>query len=339
MIDSTANNELRMPAAEVRSGLNRGVQDADTARADGLDGLARLRTARTATQAREAERLSQKLGPDHPRVAVLQARVAADPVLTAQLRAEAGRARTQPLSVGSGWAVHGHVRTGDGKPVPGLTAGLYGPDGRRAEGFGWGCTDAAGYFLARAETLPQQVQPLRLHLVDASGRHVYVEPRDLTPAAGQAVYLAITLDSDAGATAVCKPPPDDAGGTGTLPPKDEETTGLEGRKGEWTVVGTVTGADGAPMAGVTVSLYDRDLFFDDLLGQTTTDDAGRYRLVYRTGDFRDFIESRPDLYVRVLDPQAKEMHTQPAKIRMEAGKTETLDVRVGRAAPGPRKRP
>jgi|GEM_PF-1339298 len=342
MTNSTGNNQLRMPASEVRSGLDGVVQDADTTRADGLDGLARLRSARTATQQREAARLAQKLGPDHPRVVALQERVAADPVLTAQVRAEAARARTQPVSVGGGWAVHGHVRTADGTPVPGLTAALYGPDGRRVEGVGWGCTDAAGYFLIRVETLPEQVQPVRLHLVDASGRHVYVEPRDLVPAAGQAVYRSITLGKDAGAAAVCNPPPDDAGGagggTGTAPPKDEGTTRLEGTKGEWTVVGTVSGEDGAPLPGVTVSLYDRDLFFDDRLGQTTTDDAGRYRLVYRTGDFRDFIESRPDLYVRVLDPAGKEMHTQPAKIRTEAGKTETLDVRVGKGGGRTRKR-
>jgi hypothetical protein len=341
MMINSLSGEMRVSGDEIRKELDRVVQEADTTRADELDGLARLRTARTAAHAREAARLSAKLGPDHPRVAVLEARVAADPVLTAQVQAEAGRARTQPVSVGeTGWAVHGHVRTADGRPVPGLTAALYDDFGRRVEGVGWGCTDAAGYFIIRLDKLPVEVQPVRLHLVDAAGQHVYVEPRALTPAAGEAVYLAITLDAgDPKALTVCNPPPDDAGAaaggtTNIVPPKEDGTTTLRGSRGEWTVVGTVTDADGAPLAGVTVSLYDRDLFFDDRLGQTTTDAQGRYRLVYHTGDFRDFIEARPDLYVRILDAQGKELHTQPARIRAEAGRTETLDVRVEPASSG-----
>lgn len=345
-MNTTETKELHFQGSEMRTRLRQTVKDADTERARGLDGLARLRTARTAAQQREAARLAEKLGPDHPRVAALQARVAAEPLLTAQIRAEAARASTPPLSVfGTGWAVHGHVRGVDGAPLPGITAALYDANGRRADAYGWGCTDAQGYFLARTEQVLDVPPDVFLHLVDARGNHVYVHPTPLAPRGGQAIYLPITLGGGSGLakTTVCPPPPDDAGGaagggtTTLLPPREGPAgeTGLGGDPAttrgadEWVVQGTVTRLDNAPMAGVTVSLYDRDLLFDDRLGDTTTDDEGRYRLVYRTGDFRDFIESRPDLYVRVLDAAGAELHTQPAKIRAEAGRTETLDVRVG----------
>ncbi len=209
---STAPNEVRITADEFRRDTEQRLAGADQARAAGLDGLARVREVRASVAQRERERLTEKLGADHARVAALEASVGAEAALASQLTAQAERTRTPPPP-----------------PVP--------------------------------------------------------EPE--------------ATDPDA-----------------------------------WTVRGRVTDAEGKPLPEVTVSLYDEDLFFDDRLGQATTDAEGRYALTYRTGDFRDLIERRPDLYVKVTAKNGSVLHVQPVEVRCEASRTEIIDVRVGGGSAG-----
>jgi hypothetical protein len=60
---------------------------------------------------------------------------------------------------------------------------------------------------------------------------------------------------------------------------------------------------GRPLGGLIVRAFDRDLVIDDKVGFATTDDDGRFEIDYRTEDFRDLGESRPDLYLRVYDAE------------------------------------
>jgi hypothetical protein len=68
-----------------------------------------------------------------------------------------------------------------------------------------------------------------------------------------------------------------------------------------TVVRVVDGGSGRPLAGLEVSLFDRDRFSaDDLLGSGTTDASGEVPFEYHSGHFAD-LEDRvsgmlPDLY-------------------------------------------
>ena len=79
------------------------------------------------------------------------------------------------------------------------------------------------------------------------------------------------------------------------------------------VRGRVTDAQSNGLARLTVSLYNKDLFFDHKLGQTETDDNGNYSLTYRTEDFRALIERKPDTYVKVLDQKEKTLYTSKKK--------------------------
>lgn len=57
----------------------------------------------------------------------------------------------------------------------------------------------------------------------------------------------------------------------------------------------------APLSGLFVKAFDKDLLFDDLLGSVTTDAQGRLSIVTELRDFREFFESRPDIYLKVYD--------------------------------------
>lgn len=68
------------------------------------------------------------------------------------------------------------------------------------------------------------------------------------------------------------------------------------------ITGTVEEAEtGRPLAKLIVRAFDRDLVFDDKVGFATTDAEGRLEIRYRSEDFSDLRESRPDLYLRVYD--------------------------------------
>ena len=62
--------------------------------------------------------------------------------------------------------------------------------------------------------------------------------------------------------------------------------------------GLVTAEDtGAGIADLTVSACDRDLFFDDLLGETQTDADGQFEIIYEADRFQSIFDRQPDIYL------------------------------------------
>jgi hypothetical protein len=100
----------------------------------------------------------------------------------------------------------------------------------------------------------------------------------------------------------------------------------------WIIRGRVTDASGQGVPNLIITLYDKDLFFDDRLGQTETGADGSYLLGYRTEDFRDLIERKPDLYLEVRTRDGKILRKRARPIRWEAGRVEIIDIALGQAA-------
>ena len=57
-----------------------------------------------------------------------------------------------------------------------------------------------------------------------------------------------------------------------------------------------------PLAGLCVRAFDKDLVKDDFLGEAETDAQGRFDIRFTDADFKDFLETRPDLYLCVFVP-------------------------------------
>lgn len=114
----------------------------------------------------------------------------------------------------------------------------------------------------------------------------------------------------------------------------EETSTLARRLGrrsvptpdQWMVAGQVLNADGAPAANVRVRVYDRDRKFDDLLGETLTDDHGDFSVVYHERDFQEKGENLPELYVLVEDPAGRPLYSSRDKLRYDAGRAEFFEI-------------
>lgn len=60
---------------------------------------------------------------------------------------------------------------------------------------------------------------------------------------------------------------------------------------------------GAPVAGASVEVFDKDIVIDDALGRTTTGSDGRFRVEFSWAQFKDGVfENRPDIFVEVRNP-------------------------------------
>lgn len=102
----------------------------------------------------------------------------------------------------------------------------------------------------------------------------------------------------------------------------------------FTITGVVREAEtGIGIPNLFVKAYDKDLIFDDLLGTAITAADGSFEIITEAGDFREFFDVRPDLYLRVLRAdRVTEIWSSEERVRWNAGQYEEFDVRIPRAA-------
>jgi len=98
----------------------------------------------------------------------------------------------------------------------------------------------------------------------------------------------------------------------------------------FTIDGAVTELQsGAPLPGLFVKAFDKDLFFDDLLGSDVSNAHGRFRIVTELRDFSEIFERRPDLYFRVYRSDRRTLvHTTERAVRWNAGPFSTVAIRI-----------
>ena len=92
--------------------------------------------------------------------------------------------------------------------------------------------------------------------------------------------------------------------------------------------GKVVDVKGQGMSGLTVSLYDKDLLFDDVLGTTITGKNGDFEIIYRIDAFQGLFEKKPDIYLKVLDAKGKTLYTSRKAVRCEAGREEFFNIKI-----------
>ena len=102
------------------------------------------------------------------------------------------------------------------------------------------------------------------------------------------------------------------------------------------VSGVVREAEsGRAVPGLLVNAFDQDLVKDDYLGQCETDADGRFEIRFTDADFKDVVESRPDLYLCVIAPGSREpVHDTRYEVRENADREEFFEIEIPRTALG-----
>jgi hypothetical protein len=308
--DATSGDSLN----QVASVLQNSLPGLDILRAVTFDNLQFLRTARAAGLRSEQERLAARLGDDDPRVIGLVARRAENELFISGLAAESERARVVPPDANKDtWVLHGFIRDEQLRGVPNVTVALYDRSGNWIQQLGFAGTSANGYFRLDVRSLANLKPPLFVHVLSGQATLLHADDEPLTPELETVLFHEVIVT-----------------GEKTAAPPVESRNDPVAQPDTWIVRGRVTDKDGKGLSKLIVSVYDKDLLFDDKLGQTETDSNGDYILTYHTEDYRDIIERKPDIYVKVLDQKGNMLYSSKKKIKFNVGRVEIVNVELGK---------
>lgn len=309
---ASSKKERRIPVAEVAKTFEAGIDGADASRLAGLQGLQKMRNAKANTLGREKQRLSRKLPADDRRLRTLDGKIAYNQGLVGDLDVEISRAAADVPDVdAASWVLYGFVRDSARNGLSDHTVTLHDEKGQLVGRTVYACTDANGYFVLKhtgLRTGAGQAQGF-LRITDADNTLRYLGDEAFAVMGGTLIYREIVVGDEK----VCTPPEDTDTGKPDIP--DDV----------WMVEGYVRRKEQG-VSGLLVSLYDKDLLFDDVLGTTTTGEGGYFRMLYRTEAFRKLFERKPDLYLKILDQNGETLFTSKREIRSQAGRREVFNI-------------
>lgn len=94
---------------------------------------------------------------------------------------------------------------------------------------------------------------------------------------------------------------------------------------------------GRPLPDLIVRAFDRDWVSDDKVGFGSSNRDGEFEIRFGLEDFRDFVETRPDLYLRVYDQQGiRLLHETTDAIRWNASHDERFELLIPARSLDPR---
>ena len=217
----TPGSDAQPDPSNLASQLKEAFADADTAAAERIQNLQWVHQARGSQLARAAADLKAEFGANDAVVKRAEQAAAAARTTGARLSSLHRQMTTEdpPVAPG-GWALHGHVFTGDGKPVRGFTVFLVDAANAYQELYGFANTDDAGRFIlaskpaetesskeTKAGSRAQAPAPeLFVKVTDLRSRPVYLDTTPLPLVPGSVTYKDIELAE--GAPPMGQPPGD-----------------------------------------------------------------------------------------------------------------------------------
>ena len=86
---------------------------------------------------------------------------------------------------------------------------------------------------------------------------------------------------------------------------------------------------GRTLPGLVVRGYDKDLIFDDHLGDARTDESGRFSIEFTDEPFRSPVDENPDVYLVVFDASGeRELLSTLDRVRRNAAAEEHFELEI-----------
>lgn len=107
-------------------------------------------------------------------------------------------------------------------------------------------------------------------------------------------------------------------------------SGSSGNAVTFKIKGHVVEKDtGAPLQGLLVKAYDKDVLFDDVLGSARTDAKGAFEIFAEEADFRELFDARPDLYFKVYAADGETLvHSTKDRVLKDRVRAARLRIEV-----------
>ncbi len=285
----------------------------------GLEKLKLVQSIKNQSLEKEKTRLEEIHGTEHPRVRKINSRLQYNQYMFKGLDLEIQNARIKvPTLKPNTWMVHGVVLDSEGNPVKGLSVGLFDEKGKWIRDLGYGCTDENGYFSITYPPDGKEIKDIPITTVvfirvfDAHYHVLYKDSNPLLVEINKVQYRRIFIPKEGEVCTTPEPGPEDT----VVAPDD------------WVVKGRVVDKEDKGMAGLTVSLFDKDLLFDDYLGTRKTDDNGDFDFIYRREGFKDLFEKIPEIYLKVLDKDGKMLYTSEKPVKAQPGEVKVFNIQI-----------
>ena len=269
----------------------------------------------------EAKRLEKKLGKSHQRVQQLQSSLNRNlnTIRCLEVELEIDNIQEPEFNPNS-TLIRGRVVDQSYRGLSRLKVTLESEPGKAISFLGTVETDASGYYAIEVEEKAfaklKELAPDGVFVAVSTpkGKQLYRQPQPLKLQKSDRTLVEVVLNrgdiSPIGSKQPTQPPP-------TVPEKEA-----------WVVRGRVTNRSGQGIPGLMVSAIDQDRRYDDKLGSVLTNQAGEFRIVYRSQDFREGSEPGPDLYVTVIDADGNLLFSSQNEVRENASREEVFEIRI-----------
>jgi len=115
--------------------------------------------------------------------------------------------------------------------------------------------------------------------------------------------------------------------------KEKEFEKIKEERSEFKIYGKILEKEtGKGIPNLIVKAVDKDLLYDDILGEATTDENGNFEIKYNKEDFKELLlDKEPDIYLNVRNANGDVIYTTETKVVYDALEEEEFVIRISKS--------
>lgn len=115
--------------------------------------------------------------------------------------------------------------------------------------------------------------------------------------------------------------------------KEKEFEKIGEERSEFKIYGKIIEKEtGDGISNLIVKAVDKDLIYDDILGEVITDKNGNFEIKYSKEDFKEiFLDKEPDIYLTIKNPGGEVIYTTETRVVYDALETEEFVIRISKS--------
>jgi len=114
--------------------------------------------------------------------------------------------------------------------------------------------------------------------------------------------------------------------------KEKEFEKIGEERSEFKIYGKIIEKEtGDGISNLIVKAVDKDLIYDDILGEVITDKNGNFEIKYSKEDFKEFfLDKEPDIYLTIKNPGGEVIYTTETRVVYDALETEEFVIKISK---------
>ncbi|MBU2597965.1 MAG: hypothetical protein KKC53_02105 [Actinobacteria bacterium] len=114
--------------------------------------------------------------------------------------------------------------------------------------------------------------------------------------------------------------------------KEKEFEKIEEERSEFKIYGKIIEKEtGNGISNLIVKAVDKDLIYNDILGEVITDKNGNFEIKYSEEDFKEFfLDKEPDIYLTIKNPGGEVIYTTETRVIYDALETEEFVIKISK---------